>query len=298
VKARFPRVAELVQLTLVEAMPRVLSMFDQSLSDYAVDHLEKRGVHVLTRTAVKSITSDSATVRNPDGSTTTMGTGMLVWVAGVTARPLTWAIASAIGKEFQGDRRGLKVDGHLKVNGVDGVWAIGDCALTGNPPTGQVAAQEGKYLGRLFRDTDLSDPKALESAAPFEYHHLGTLAYIGGAQAIAQISNPLGKGPASDHFFWRSIYQACENDHDHHTINVSGWSAFGFWRSVYFTKLLSGRNRISVAFDWLRTTFNGREVTAASLVDIDFKPAPDSVSKKGMPGGDGVKALARRNTTV
>eukprot|EP00965_Chrysotila_dentata_P242440 6204879-Pleurochrysis_carterae.AAC.1 len=47
----------------------------------------------------------------------------------------------------------------------------------------------------------------------------------------------------------------------------------------------------------IRVTAKPVQVTAASLVDIDFKPAPDSVSKKGMPGGDGVKALARRNTS-
>ena len=46
VKARFPRVAEHVQITLVEAMPRVLAMFDPSLTDYAVHHLTERGVEV------------------------------------------------------------------------------------------------------------------------------------------------------------------------------------------------------------------------------------------------------------
>ena len=49
VQARFPRVAEHVQITLVEALPRVLNMFDESLSNYAVEHLAERGVEVLTR---------------------------------------------------------------------------------------------------------------------------------------------------------------------------------------------------------------------------------------------------------
>ena len=75
VKARFPRVAEHVQITLVEAMPRVLAMFDPSLTDYAVHHLTERGVEVLVNTQVKGITSDSATVKLPDGSSTTMGAG-------------------------------------------------------------------------------------------------------------------------------------------------------------------------------------------------------------------------------
>ena len=213
---------------------------------------------------------------------------MLVWVAGVETRPLTKALCHSIGKE-QSDRRGLVVDGHQRVKGAKHVWAIGDCAFTGNPPTAQVASQEGKYLGRLFRDYDLDDAAAIDAAAPFSYHHAGTMAYVGGASAIAQLPNPLGKGSTSDHFFWRSIYSACENDHEHHTVNLAGGSAFGLWRSTYFSKLLSGKNRLSVALDWLSASFFGRDITAAALVELDYKPPPTSVSKYGVHGGEPVR---------
>ena len=90
--------------------------------------------------------------------------GALVWAAGIGARPVVKKLAQQLG---QGENaRGLKVDDRLQVLGADGVFAIGDCALSGNAPTAQVAAQQGKYVGRAIRD---------RSDKPFEYKHAGSL---------------------------------------------------------------------------------------------------------------------------
>ena len=42
--------------------------------------------------------------------------------------------------------------------------------------------------------------------------------------------------------------------------NLTGSAAFAFWRGVYFSKLLSGSNRLAVAVDWLRTEAYGRDI--------------------------------------
>merc|ERR1719413_190096 len=73
-----------------------------------------------------------------------------------------------------------QVDESLRVKGtkLGEVFAIGDCAVSGKPPTAQVAYQQGKYLGRMFRAGNthsISDP----AAKPFHYNHQGSMAYIG-----------------------------------------------------------------------------------------------------------------------
>ena len=37
------------------------------------------------------------------------------------------------------------------MKGADGIFAIGDCTATSYAPTAQVAAQEGAYLARVFK---------------------------------------------------------------------------------------------------------------------------------------------------
>ena len=55
----------------------------------------------------------------------------------------------------------------MKGVGDGSVWALGDCAVAGCAPTAQAASQQGKYLGRLFRDTKL-DPAAIAAYPPFQ----------------------------------------------------------------------------------------------------------------------------------
>ena len=119
----------------------------------------------------------------------------------------------------QTNRRGLTVDGHLRVAGADGVFALGDCTATSYAPTAQVASQQGSYLAKLFnrmaRKDSLTAEKRLletievpeeqkaevttkletigkqlhklENPRLFQYSHQGSLAYIGSEKAIADL---------------------------------------------------------------------------------------------------------------
>jgi len=130
----------------------------------------------------------------------------------------------------QTNRRGLTVDGHLRVAGADGIFALGDCTATSYAPTAQVASQQGAYLAKFFnrlakKDNLLvekqllettetpEDQKAevtsklgkigkqlqkLENPRPFQYSHQGTLAYIGSEKAIADL--PFMNGTVSPIF--------------------------------------------------------------------------------------------------
>lgn len=161
-------------------MPRILAPFDESLANVAKDHLISKGVDVRTGTAVTYVESQDVTLApsTPRSATPEQKAaaaaaaqseemGALVWAAGIGARPLVKKLAASLGQK---DMRGLIVDENLKVKGTDGVYAIGDAALSGFAPTAQVAAQQGKHIGRAIRDGE--DSK-------FEYNHAGSLCCLG-----------------------------------------------------------------------------------------------------------------------
>ncbi|CAG8696028.1 23906_t:CDS:10, partial [Dentiscutata erythropus] len=119
-----------------------------------------------------------------------------------------------------------------------------DKKVTSLPATAQVANQQGKYLGKKLNriilatetsifpssmdyseDSDSSNPDIDDKLAPFEYAHLGSLAYIGNA-AVADF----GLG-----WTW-----------------MGGLSAVYLWRSIYFSEQVSLRTRALLAFDWTK----------------------------------------------
>ena len=104
--------------------------------------------------------------------------------------------------------------------------------ITTLPATAQVAAQEGKYLGKKLsklaqqrhileaNDIPFSDEAVY---APFRYSHLGSLAYIGNAAVF-----DLGR------FSF-----------------MGGLAAMYAWRSVYWSEQVSMRTRALLMIDWV-----------------------------------------------
>ena len=117
-----------------------------------------------------------------------------------------------------------------------------DNKLTSLPATAQRAHQQGQYLGRKLNkmakaapglaanqviDGDVDD--AVYKA--FEYHHLGSLAYVGNAAVFDNVGKLNYKG---------------------------GLLAVFIWRGVYFAQSVSLRTRILLAMDWSKRTLFGR----------------------------------------
>jgi NADH:ubiquinone reductase (non-electrogenic) len=261
----FPHLRAHIQLTLVEATPRLLPVFDAQISAYTADMLREGGAEVLCDTMVTRITADAVEVKKPlertaDGApaTETIPCGLAVWAGGIKCKPITQKIRDSVGApEAQHSRHGLVVDGGLKVLGLppgggDGsVFALGDCAVSGCAPTAQVAYQQGTYLGRRFRDSVLSAEQPKSEYPSFSYVHRGSLAYIGSSRGVADLK-PL---------LWEHY-----PDPGRGGLRVEGGPAFLIWRSLYFTKLMSGRNKLQVAGDWLKTWLCGRDISSLKVL--------------------------------
>ena len=261
VQKYFPDLVKHIRVILVEAFPRVLGMFDETMSNYATESLKNNGAQVMTNAMVTRVTKDVCDLKvkltpTKDSKTEVQQIhyGALVWAGGIAMRPLTKSIAASI--PGQNSRFGLEVDKKMRVKGVEdgSVWALGDASVSGCAPTAQAANQQGKYLGKLFQRTGL-DLSLVEKYPEFTFNNKGALAYVGSSRGIAELKN-----------LW-DIYPV------NGQVKVEGASAFAIWRSLYFSSLLSSRNRSQVAFDWMKGYMFGRDIStpAGRIEASDFK---------------------------
>ncbi|PIK69590.1 FAD-dependent oxidoreductase, partial [Methylobacterium frigidaeris] len=149
------------RVLLVEAGPRLLAAFPESVSTYARRALERRGVEVVTGTAVTAIGPGAVTIGEQS-----IGAGAVVWAAGVAAS----AAADWLGAER--DRAGrVKVGPDLTVPGLPEIVVVGDTAAvadaSGKPVPGiaPAAKQMGRYAGTLVAARAAGRP----APGPFRY---------------------------------------------------------------------------------------------------------------------------------
>lgn len=210
------------RITVVEAGREILSGFDQRLRRYATDQFRRKNISVLTDSPVVRV--GETTLELGDGSE--VGFGLLLWSTGNAPTRLVRELA--LPKD---DRDRLIIDEHFRVKGSTSIYAMGDCCVLEAAPlpaTSQVAQQQGKYLADSLNR--MARGKKVE---PFQYRHLGMLAYIGGNKALADLES----------YKW------------------SGWSTWLFWRSAYLSKIVSLKNKVSVMFDWVKAKIFGRDIS-------------------------------------
>lgn len=260
-----PEVADEVKVTLVEALPNVLNMFNKKLVDYTKQVFQDTNIDLKTNTMVKKVTDKNvlAQVKKSDGSTEMIEIpyGMLIWATGNAPRDITRNLTSKI-EEQKNARRGLLVDEKLLVDGTDNIFALGDCTFTKFAPTAQVAFQEGIFLGSHFKklheieslqyqlenakgdetvNTERISKKldTLQKRLPaFKYNHQGSLAYIGSERAVADL-------------VWG----------DWSNVTTGGTITFLFWRSAYIYMCLSVKNQFLVCLDWMKLSLFGRDIS-------------------------------------
>jgi NADH dehydrogenase FAD-containing subunit len=169
-----PRTARII---LVEAGPRALPAFSESLSNGATEKLRRLGVEVRTGQAVQMVDAEGVVIAGER-----VQTKMVLWTAGVQASPAaTWVGAEA-------DRAGRAVVlPDLTMAGYPEVFIVGDTAHIENdgkplPGVAQVALQSGKYAGHAI----LARVEHKPPPAPFKYFDKGNMATIAVTYAIME----------------------------------------------------------------------------------------------------------------
>ena len=172
----YPRLRDVPRRwVLVDAAPKILPEIPRRLGDYAARELAERGVEIHVGTTLESVSADDAVL----GDGTRIPTHTLVWTAGVRANPLLRELGLPLD-----DRGRVEVDEFLRVRGIPGVWALGDCArvpntrsTTPDPPTCQHALRQARRLAKNLS----GDPK------PYGYRMLGQVATLGRYKGIADV---------------------------------------------------------------------------------------------------------------
>ena len=202
-----------INITLIEAGPRLLPPFAPSLSSRTKKDLEKLGVKVLLNAAVKEV--EHRKIKLKDG--TTISSEITIWAAGVKG-------SDAMGQlNLPTVANRVAVDPTMQVKNYPNVWALGDIAAAigkdGNtlPMVAPVAIQQGKFIAKQIMR--LSKNQKLEN---FKYLDKGSMATIGRNKAIVQV-----KG-----------------------LKISGAIAWLIWLWLHLFYLLGGRNKIGTMADW------------------------------------------------
>ena len=204
----------IARVILMQAGPRILPTFPESLSRDATTALKELGVEVLTGSVVERIDDEGVVVSGRQ-----LPAANVFWAAGVMASPAAkWLKAEA-------DQTGrAKVLEDLSVPGLPEIFAIGDTALSngwdGKPVPGlaPAAKQQGRYVAALIK----ARINGRAAPAPFRYRHAGSLATIGRKAAVAD-------------FGW---------------LRLSGALAWWMWGLVHIFFLSGMRNRMVIALEW------------------------------------------------
>jgi NADH:ubiquinone reductase (non-electrogenic) len=100
-----------------------------------------------------------------------------IWCGGIKKSALTDKLLQNLQIEHG---KGIPVDIMLQVEKTKNVYAMGDCAFSGSPPTAQVAFQQGKYLATMF-NTDFMHKQ------PFRFINKGQIGYVGMKKSVCQL---------------------------------------------------------------------------------------------------------------
>ena len=215
--------SSLINVYLVEAGPRLLSAMSPESSAHVEQYLREMGVNVLLNKMVTDYKDHRVMLK--DGSS--IATRTFIWVSGVAAQSVGNMPQANIGRGAR-----IKVDAFNRVEGLDGVFCIGDqCIMEegdpdwkgGHPQLAQVAIQQGRLLAKNLKR--LEKGKDLK---PFRYLNLGTMATVGRNRAVAEFKN----------------------------IKMAGFFAWLMWLVVHLRSILGVRNKIIVLFNWMWNYFS------------------------------------------
>jgi NADH:ubiquinone reductase (H+-translocating) len=213
----YPRIRrEDVRVVLLHSQDRLLPELPASLGNFAFRKMQMHGLEV--RLNARAVRIDDRAVTLGDGELIAAGTVICT----IGTMPHSLVSALPIAKE----RGRIVTNPDMSIPGLDGVWALGDCAAVPNardgkisPPTAQFADRQARQLARNIAMKLRGRP-----TQPFSYQPKGQLSSIGHNKAVAQI----------------------------YGIKLSGFIAWLMWRGLFLLKIptLARKTRLFLEWNW------------------------------------------------
>ncbi|MDN6470497.1 MAG: NAD(P)/FAD-dependent oxidoreductase [Tetragenococcus koreensis] len=196
-KERYAKIAGVdpaeIEIYCIEAMSSILPMFNDKLTQYCLDYLNKWGVHLLTSSPIKAIKPEKV-VYGTDDWEEELEAGTVIWTTGVSG-------SHVVGDSGFSEKRGrVMVSDDLTDPDHDNIYIIGDVSAVMDkesnrpyPTTGQISLQMGDHAAKNIQH-QVKD----ESTEPFTFKSLGSVASIGNTHAFGYVGSTAVQGyPAS-----------------------------------------------------------------------------------------------------
>lgn len=204
------------QIILIHGTERILPELSPKLSKVTHKNFMKRGIHVLLNERAESVGPESVTLK----SGRVINGATIICTIGTTPHRF-------IENDALPTKRGKVVVGpDMSVQGLEGVWAMGDCALVPNDKTGEFSPPTAQFADRQAIQLAKNIVAKLNNKAilPFSYKPQGMLASIGHNKAVAEI----------------------------YGVRFTGLIGFMLWRGVYLLKVptLARKSRLFLEWNW------------------------------------------------
>ena len=269
----YPELIQYYKISVYDVAEKVLSMFDEQLSRYAVETFRREGIEILTshhveelrRGAPKALQEQDMdedpgcfTLKIKEGGE--IGVGMCVWSTGLMANPF---VENSLKGDINISKDMIKI--------TDGTSAESAWQVKTNPKSGAIITDD-----RLRMVLESPRENVEDRAVVQDVFALGDCAMMEDAMypATAQVANQkarwlakrLNKKDIDQTGFtykdlgvmayvgnWNAIMQSNGG-------HVSGRVAWLIWRGAYLAKSVSWRNRILIPTYWYDILMNLRRV--------------------------------------
>ncbi|HMH23822.1 MAG TPA: NAD(P)/FAD-dependent oxidoreductase [Puia sp.] len=220
---------------LLEGSPNTLNAMSEASKIKSREYLEALGVLVRTGTVVEDYDGTTVTLKGGE----TIVSKNLIWAAGVTANVLNGIPETSMARGHR-----LKTDRFGAVEGLNGVYAVGDIAYmptpkypNGHPQLANVAVAQGLFMGDNFKRM-LSGVPLLE----YEYKNKGTMATVGKRKAVVDLPG----------------------------FSFQGLFAWLTWMFVHLMLILSVKNKLAIFINWMMSYF-ANDSTLRLMLKADRK---------------------------
>ncbi|MCO8291657.1 NAD(P)/FAD-dependent oxidoreductase [Tetragenococcus halophilus] len=196
-KKRYAQIADVdpseIEIYCIEAVANILPQFDDQLTQYCLDYLDKWDVHLLTSSPIKAIKPERVVYSNND-TDKELEAGTIIWTTGVSG-------SHVMGESGFSEKRGrVMVNDDLTDPDHNNIYIIGDVAAVMDkeserpyPTTGQISLQMGEHAAK-----NIMQQAKGEATKNFTFKNLGSVASIGNTHAFGYVGSTGVKGyPAS-----------------------------------------------------------------------------------------------------
>lgn len=217
-----------LDISLIEAGPRILAALPERISTKAQAALEARGVAVLVSAPVTQIAEDHLVAGER-----TIRADLIVWAAGIKAAESNAAYGLDINRANQ-----FVVNARLETSAA-GVFALGDCAACAwgdglVPARAQAAHQQASYLADLL----ITRLLGRHFDRDFAYRDFGSLVSLGEKRGLGSLMGGLGgRNFFVDGLIAKGMYMSLHLDH-HRAI-------LGFWNTLVLALARLLQRRVS-----------------------------------------------------